>query len=628
MDLCTLRFLPLSIEPNSLTLTPDAFRHAPFDTKKHGVFSMAELASQPTSIQSVYAWYREDKLFVNRRYQRKLVWTLYEKQKLIESILKKYPIPAILIAEREDVPGTYEIIDGLQRLHAIISFIETSFPDLDSRHFDLQHFPTAKNSADEGNFDPVDTGELLSQREVGTLLDYTLALSIMRKATEAEINDVFDRINTYGHRLSDQERRQAGVQNGFSEMIRTIACTHRGDISSDILPLNSMPSISIDLPKTKHGYDIKAEDVFWVNQGILRSTDLRDSMDEQCIADIAASIIGGRLLERSKDALDEIYKSGSDESNRVLDAVEVYGASTFAEEFKFCVEQIVKVCNTAKPEKLRDILFKNQSSNPCPSVFAVILIAFHELIIKEGKIVTDYEGIRNAIFNLAVRIGTGRKTTSPKERRANINTVKGLIGGFFIVADNRKLIYGDHAVTDIDALIKRSELELPNYELKQGILTLGEPRIEDPGMPGKLIKTICAIANNGPDKAGKLVIGVTDKDADATRIKAVDNVEPIKVARRYVVGVNREAKQLGISTEEYLTKIRNIIKQSGLSLKLKSSVLSNIDYNSYYGLGVIVITIPPQSELSFVGEELYWRSADNTVLASTPKDVAAVAQRF
>ena len=46
---------------------------------------MAELVSQPMSIQSVYTWYREDKLYVNRRYQRKLVWTLEEKQKLIES---------------------------------------------------------------------------------------------------------------------------------------------------------------------------------------------------------------------------------------------------------------------------------------------------------------------------------------------------------------------------------------------------------------------------------------------------------------------------------------------------------------------------------------------------------------
>ena len=62
---------------------------------------MATLSSEPTSIQSIYNWYREGRLFVNRRYQRKLVWTLEEKQKLIDSILKDYPIPAILLAEKE-----------------------------------------------------------------------------------------------------------------------------------------------------------------------------------------------------------------------------------------------------------------------------------------------------------------------------------------------------------------------------------------------------------------------------------------------------------------------------------------------------------------------------------------------
>ncbi|SFR84781.1 DUF262 domain-containing protein [Sphingomonas jatrophae] len=102
---------------------------------------MAELSSQPTSIQTIYAMFSDEKLFVNRRYQRKLVWTLEEKQKLIESIQKKYPIPAILIAEREDSPGTYEIIDGLQRLHAIISFIETGFASLEDKRFAIEHFP-------------------------------------------------------------------------------------------------------------------------------------------------------------------------------------------------------------------------------------------------------------------------------------------------------------------------------------------------------------------------------------------------------------------------------------------------------------------------------------------------------
>ncbi|MDJ8120289.1 DUF262 domain-containing protein [Salmonella enterica] len=49
---------------------------------------MAELLPQTTSIQTIYSWFTEGKIFVNRRYQRKLVWTAIEKQKLIESIQK------------------------------------------------------------------------------------------------------------------------------------------------------------------------------------------------------------------------------------------------------------------------------------------------------------------------------------------------------------------------------------------------------------------------------------------------------------------------------------------------------------------------------------------------------------
>jgi Protein of unknown function DUF262/Putative DNA-binding domain len=591
---------------------------------------MAELAAQPTSVQSVYSWYAEDKIFVNRRYQRKLVWTLEEKQKLIESILKRYPVPAILIAERESEPGSYEIIDGLQRLHAIVSFIETAFPTLDGKLFNLAFFPTAKSRADEEKFVPV-TGDLyLSQKEVSTLLDYVLALSVMRNATEAEINDVFGRINTYGHRLSDQERRQAGVQNEFSNMVRDIACTLRGDVSTEVLPLRSMPSISIDLPKTKHGYTVKADDVFWVSQGILRSTDLRDSMDEQCIADIAVCIVNGKIIERSKDELDDVYTPGGQLSDDVLTALEVYGAKKFSEEFKYCVDEILKVCREDSGEngKLRNLLFKKQTTNAFPSIFAILLIAFHELIIKESKGITDYPGVRNSIANLSTRIEIGRKATSPEERRKNIDVVKGLIAPFFVDRENKSAIYGNHATTDIEGIIRRSEIELADYELKQGYLSLSEARTEDPGMFDKVIKTICAIANNGPKRVGKIIIGVTDKEADADRIAQLDNIAPRKVGKRFVVGVNREAKLLKISVEDYFSRWKNAIKNSSLSANLKSSVQSSIDFNDFYGLGIIVITIPPQKELSYVGEDLYFRNGDSTEKADAPKAIAALAQRF
>jgi hypothetical protein len=589
---------------------------------------MAELASQPTSIQSLYGWFRRDILYVNRRYQRKLVWTLEEKQKLIDSILHKYPIPAILVAEREDSPGTYEIIDGLQRLHAIVSFIETAFPTSNGTYFNLDFFPTAKSSADEGLFTPSESDAKLLQREVTTILDYTLALSVMRNATEIEINDVFDRINTYGHRLSDQERRQAGVQNEFSDMVREIACEVRGDVSDNLLLLKSMPSISIDLPMSRHGYAVQADEVFWVAQGVLRATDLRDSMDEQCIADISACLIGGQIIERSKEALDQIYLMGSDEASRIQNAIEVYGSQKFSEEFKFCIDEILKVCAAKKVEKLRDIIYSRRTTNAFPSLFALLAIAFHELILGENKSISDYAGVRDGITGISDRLDTSRRATSPEERRKNINTIKGLIRGYFIEEDIKSKIYGNHTTTDIESNIRRSEIELSDYELKQGLLSLSDDRKIDDHLIEKVVKTACAIANNGPNRIGKILIGVSDKEADAQRIKSLDGIEPKKVGRRFVVGVIREAIKLGISLEDYYAKWKLGFRNSNLSQPLLDSVLSSIDYNEFYGLGVIVITIHPQKELSYFGEEVCWRDGDETKIATSAKQIASLAQRF
>lgn len=587
---------------------------------------MAELDSQPKTVQSIYSWYSEDRLSVNRRYQRKLVWTQEEKQRLVESVLRKYPVPAILLAEKGT--GEYEIIDGLQRLHTLVSFIENGFPTLSGTYFDVSQFPTAKSRSDDGAF-AVAEGEVevIDARAVSTFLDYSMAISIMRGATESEIDDVFGRINTYGHRLSDQERRQAGVQDDFSNLVRELACEVRGDASSDVLGLAQMPSISIDLPMSKHGYDVVADQVFWVEQGILRSTDLRDSMDEQCIADIAGSIIGGSLLDRSKDALDEIYQSGSSENDRIIQALDTYGPDRFADEFKYCVDQVKAICDAGTPKKLRNIIFTKPSTNAFPSVFAIIMIALHEALIGDGKKISNYAGVQQALSGIYGRIDTSRKSTAPDERRKNIDTIKGLIAKC-LVATKHTDIYGSHTSTDIDVALRRSEIELPHYELKQGLLRLQDPREVDENVIEKVLKTICAVANNGRDRTGSILVGVTDKKAHADRVVQLDGVQPRKVGRRYVVGVRREAKVLGETSEEYFARWKLAVRNSDLSEPLKSAVLSSMDYNDYFGLGVIVIAIPPQSDLSFYGDDVYWRDGDETVIASGAKKIADLQKRF
>ncbi|AMB60304.1 DUF262 domain-containing protein [Microterricola viridarii] len=583
---------------------------------------MPALDASPKVIQSIYAWHSEGKLFVNRRYQRKLVWTLHEKQKLIESISSQYPVPAILLAEREG--GGFEIIDGVQRLFAIISFIENAYPALDGRHFDVSHFSTAQLRADEDKFEQTSEPNKFSQREVSMFLDYVMAITIMREASEAEIDDVFARINTYGHRLSDQERRQSGVQDDFSALVRELATTLRGDVSSDTLLLEEMPTISIDLPMSKHGYHVQAEDVFWVSHGILRATDLRDSLDEQYIADLAASIVGGAVIERSKSALDAIYDSTSDESARIEAALKVYGSERFSDEFNFCIDEIRTLCLTGSPKKLREILFSSPNTNGFPSVFAVVFFALHEVLVQEQNRIADYAGMKAALEGLSVHISA--KATSFEKRRRHINLVKGLITPH-VVPGEAPNIYGSQAIADIDGLIQRSKVEAAHYELKQGILTLAPSgRAIDEGMIPKLVRTICGIANNGK-WSGSLLIGVTDKDEDAEKVGSLDGISPRRVGYRYVVGVQREAVFLGESAEAYFARIKHGIERSELTASLKADVLSAIDYHDYFGLGIIVISVPPQQGPSFVAGKAYWRKGDQTVEA-TPEEIVTIVQRF
>lgn len=126
------------------------------------------------SVQEAYRLFRDDRLIVNRKYQRKLVWTLEEKQNLIDSLIKDYPIPLILFADAsEDGSTFYEIMDGMQRLNAIFSFVDNVFP-IRNQYFDVKEFSRAKQAAASGAFTPAsrEGNEFLTPGICADILDY------------------------------------------------------------------------------------------------------------------------------------------------------------------------------------------------------------------------------------------------------------------------------------------------------------------------------------------------------------------------------------------------------------------------------------------------------------------------
>lgn len=74
-------------------------------------------------------------------YQRDLVWTLQEKQLLIESIYNDIDIGKFVIRTRPfeyfygKNKGSKDIVDGKQRLHTLYEFVNDEFPDINGNYW-------------------------------------------------------------------------------------------------------------------------------------------------------------------------------------------------------------------------------------------------------------------------------------------------------------------------------------------------------------------------------------------------------------------------------------------------------------------------------------------------------------
>ncbi|MGQ0636604.1 MAG: HNH endonuclease family protein [Planctomycetaceae bacterium] len=82
----------------------------------------------------VRAWNESSSLKINEEYQRGASWTQPQKQCLIDSVFRKYPIPPLFLHRiisvglgGEQSVG-YEIVDGQQRIRALAEFFSDKFP--------------------------------------------------------------------------------------------------------------------------------------------------------------------------------------------------------------------------------------------------------------------------------------------------------------------------------------------------------------------------------------------------------------------------------------------------------------------------------------------------------------------
>jgi hypothetical protein len=76
------------------------------------------------SIDQLLLSFRNRQINLTPGFQRKSVWTLPDRRRLIQSLIQGYPLPSIFLYQR-DYNGKliYDVIDGKQRLETIFMFM-------------------------------------------------------------------------------------------------------------------------------------------------------------------------------------------------------------------------------------------------------------------------------------------------------------------------------------------------------------------------------------------------------------------------------------------------------------------------------------------------------------------------
>lgn len=587
--------------------------------------STPDLTVRGEAVERVYGNFSERRYVVNRRYQRKLIWTLDEKRAFIDSIINGYPVPIILLAENsKTTDNLLEIIDGMQRLDAIVSFIENKF-DVDGKYFDLNTIAVSKSFLDSG---------VLSQRhpifDRGVCVEiasYLLPLSIYEFIDDSAVDTVFRRINSGGRQLSRQEIRSAGSVDYFATVVRRISAKVRGDDShSDILRLNEMQNISITNRELDYGIDV--DELFWVREGILSKEHVRQSRDEELVADLVAYMSSTGAVSSRTEFLDDYYGLSDDAASKerfdLIDkAIRKRGLELVTADFQRTLDQL-KLTIALSSSTFAQLLF-HAAKNPVPRYFQVVFLALHELIVKKNLQVNDrallVEALRGLGDTFSVQEG-GR--WGAENRQTSIEQVVGVIQKAFGPSQNMDPALV-HWITQLENLLSQSFTEQAAYDFKQGFLSMDGQFNEESFR--KIMKTCAAISNIGRGHKGYVIVGIVDSDATAAKLEEIYGIATLTYDRFRISGVEHEANATQKTLDQFFQNISDKVASSKLSEPLRSYVTSNLKPVRYYDKTIYVFEVVGQEQPSLYDSKFYHRVGAQ-VKEIEPADLASFIQRY
>ena len=157
------------------------------------------------TILSLQDLYEHKRLNLEPGFQRQSVWSQRDRIKLIDSLLRKYPLPAIFLYKRpKDGELRYDVIDGKQRLETIFMFIGSM-----RGRFNVKMKTILPDQSEPETVKGTVDWPLLKRRGLQHHIEeYEIPVVVV----DGELGDIiklFIRINSTGKALTGQEKLHA-----------------------------------------------------------------------------------------------------------------------------------------------------------------------------------------------------------------------------------------------------------------------------------------------------------------------------------------------------------------------------------------------------------------------------------
>jgi hypothetical protein len=238
------------------------------------------------SFGELMSLYGKKELVINPEYQRLFRWEPTQKTRFIESLLLNIPVPPIFVFTMEN--GTWELVDGLQRVSTVLQFTgKLRYPDgspwepfvcegtraLPS--LDGMRWPTEEEEAGDGDERP----DVLPPAHRLALQRARIRIEILDHETDPHTKfELFQRLNTGGSKLSEQEVRDCTIFSLNPQFHKWL---------KDVVTREEFTSVAkVSEAQAGAGFEreLVVRFVVYRNVPYKRGTDLHDYLDEGAMA--------------------------------------------------------------------------------------------------------------------------------------------------------------------------------------------------------------------------------------------------------------------------------------------------------------------------------------------------------